>query len=1134
MRSRFRSRYRSGGYNGDDYGDDSSEGVEERDPRQKPSLVRKLDFSKTVPLTSATNVPEDRLIFRFNFGQSNWRAIISKEPGEFIIFRQEYPSRTLEQKRYDKKIRKKTFRKVPYAMLARIGDHFAVCARGPNLHKCIDDIPRECGEDNYRIIAFFKFFSSMLSQLKAQGHVEVIDGWQKLLDAGLSCERKKDGFVSFPGLYRTGHFPMDGRRTMDKDADEKREERIERARPSRNENRVADTLEVTRPPTLQGNSDSGDEEFWTGSQDDEGQEEKSATSGALPPFFSRATIYDDPIICARATATSTRLPFYCSPLLDIVGRRKTPQTNFSYGKPVKPKGPEFVAEPTGVQQVHPYVAIIDYTRVFINSTGTIYIGSNLSIPHRNFRSIKDLEAETEKPVAIIYVSSQEAIEEERKHADSFAPSFPNSSIIVVKDNGYSGFQMAERSPDGTWGEQEEYESFSGFSLALKENLESRYSNPELMTTMQGMLELYPQYLGVAHEFERKKCGLWCDFVNKTTREDEYDGALRIRGLNNATCEGSAVFNEHDVIALTSQDGEQRLGFGRIAAFEGDDAIVLPYGKRVGDKGYMHPLRRLPKKGKARKVFDRTAEHVQREGMANARSSPLLLTATGCIPVVHRSETIIGKLFDERIATDPSEFEALKRMLAGENLMIVRGWAGNGKTTLIREACKQLCTQGKSVLVVAPSNQAVDNALQDLIGKGFPVVRLGNNPDKMLPEVREKAWVFKDSPPLPPKPPFYYSPEEHCEYLREEHEYEEAKLRALGYASDLIRKGGGVIGATCVGAVLNVGALGKFDTVIVDESTMASMGELACVLSLAKNGVLIGDVKQLPSPMDKGVLNRMVRGTTYSDDVYKKQELESIWNVDEPVDYTGHRKNEVKITEGQSQLLETPVLKILEDSGALPVLTLRYNYRMHPVLAELVSMLFYDGQMESRKKDLSGGRFYVFDTSNVPDNYEEGEPSKFNLTEAEILAELVLGEITNGHEMTRMGIIAPYRAQVRKLWGIFRRRQAEGPEGLLKGLRGNMGTVDKFQGSQRPLIFSSFVRSAKRGSEQTDEEEHTSLGFVESENRLLVALSRAEEDLFLIGNFGVLTRSFNPHAAHIFQTALDHARSKGRIFDVANL
>src|SRR5205807_6250584 len=84
--------------------------------------------------------------------------------------------------------------------------------------------------------------------------------------------------------------------------------------------------------------------------------------------------------------------------------------------------------------------------------------------------------------------------------------------------------------------------------------------------------------------------------------------------------------------------------------------------------------------------------------------------------------------------DPSQQEAVRFALSAQDLAIIHGPPGTGKTTTLVELIRQAVARGDKVLACAPSNLAVDNLLERLVAAGERVVRLGH-PARVLPELQ---------------------------------------------------------------------------------------------------------------------------------------------------------------------------------------------------------------------------------------------------------------------------------------------------------------------------------------------------------------------------------------------------------------
>ena len=73
----------------------------------------------------------------------------------------------------------------------------------------------------------------------------------------------------------------------------------------------------------------------------------------------------------------------------------------------------------------------------------------------------------------------------------------------------------------------------------------------------------------------------------------------------------------------------------------------------------------------------------------------------------------------------SQQRAVIAILQNNEMLVVHGPPGTGKTTTLVEAISQLVKAGEKVLVSAPSNTAVDNIAKGLSRKGLDILRVGN-------------------------------------------------------------------------------------------------------------------------------------------------------------------------------------------------------------------------------------------------------------------------------------------------------------------------------------------------------------------------------------------------------------------------
>ncbi|MEI2702202.1 MAG: TM0106 family RecB-like putative nuclease [Baekduia sp.] len=170
-----------------------------------------------------------------------------------------------------------------------------------------------------------------------------------------------------------------------------------------------------------------------------------------------------------------------------------------------------------------------------------------------------------------------------------------------------------------------------------------------------------------------------------------------------------------------------------------------------------------------------------------------------------------------------------------------------------------------------------------------------------------------------------------------------------------------------------------------------------------------------------------------------------------------------------------------DRGVL----LDVSWRMHPDVCDFVSRTMYDGRLTSEpgcahQRIVSPGALEGTGLRMLHPEHEDNRTRSEE--EAAAVADGVQGLLGGGRFIDRDGderelsledilVVSPYNAQVRCL-------KAALPEGA------RVGTVDKFQGQEAPIVFFSMAASS-------GEDVSRGLGFLFSRNRLNVAISRAQ-------------------------------------------
>jgi uncharacterized protein len=243
--------------------------------------------------------------------------------------------------------------------------------------------------------------------------------------------------------------------------------------------------------------------------------------------------------------------------------------------------------------------------------------------------------------------------------------------------------------------------------------------------------------------------------------------------------------------------------------------------------------------------------------------------------------------------------------------------------------------------------------------------------------------------------------------------------------------------------------GKFDLLFVDEAGQYALAD-ATAVALATSGlVLLGDPQQLPQ----------VTQATHPDGSGASV-LEHL--------LAGHAT-------------------IPQDRGVL----LRESWRMHPAICAFVSERSYERRLHSRpdcaRRAVDGeAGLRVLEVPHRSRRQKSPEEA------AAIAAEcrrLIGGTVTDEHGVRRplvaddILVVAPYNLAVHII------RQHVPP-----GVR--VGTVDRFQGQEAPVVF--FAMTCSTGADVP-----RGLDFLFSANRLNVAISRAQCLAFLVYNPGLL-------------------------------
>ncbi|WP_258105794.1 AAA domain-containing protein [Marinoscillum sp. MHG1-6] len=424
----------------------------------------------------------------------------------------------------------------------------------------------------------------------------------------------------------------------------------------------------------------------------------------------------------------------------------------------------------------------------------------------------------------------------------------------------------------------------------------------------------------------------------------------------------------------------------------------------------------------------------------------------------------------------SQQNALDMIRSANDIALVHGPPGTGKTTTLIEAIREKVLTEKQVLVCAASNAAVDLLAEKLSEQDVRVLRLGHparvteavvrttldarlsehNDARMLRDLRRKSEEMRS---LGRKYKRNFGHDERKQrklLLDEARSLKDEALMLEGHMIfDELNKAQ-VIACTLVGA--NNSYLGnrQFKTVFIDEASQAL--EPACWIPImkAEKVVMAGDHWQL-SPTVKSL------------EAGKQGLTETIF------------ERTIKRSQGHEVMLKT-------------------QYRMHPNIMAFSNAYFYKGELESA--EIIGNRRQLFNDSvsfidtagcGFDEKINQETLSTYNEEEAAFVLNRLDTLIQENREMfasLSIGVIAPYKAQTEVLKNQIIRFD------WYADLANNItiNSVDAFQGQERDVMIISLVRSNSVGV----------IGFLADERRMNVAMTRARHLLMMVGDSSTLS------------------------------
>lgn len=430
-----------------------------------------------------------------------------------------------------------------------------------------------------------------------------------------------------------------------------------------------------------------------------------------------------------------------------------------------------------------------------------------------------------------------------------------------------------------------------------------------------------------------------------------------------------------------------------------------------------------------------------------------------------------QITDEKMSKEQREAFIIEKAIKASNYFLLVGPPGTGKTSIYARKLIEYYynnTQG-DILVIAYTNRAVDELCETINqvfkDKGFvsDYIRIGSelscDPQFRSHLLQNKSRGIKS---------------------REELRQLIAKQRIIvGTLASIINKP-------------EIFTLKKFQVALIDEASQILEPQIVGILPKVEKFILIGDHKQLST-------------ITLQKNIHSKVDNELL--------------NRIKLYDCRESFFER-IFRLCKDKGWHQNYdTLIYQGRMHNDISKFVNEHFYDKILlpaqdwqseplirsnKNNTEDLaiicSSKRIHFFNVENTDKNtYND----KVSYSEAKLVTAICKTVINiykenNIHfdKNKTLGIITPFRNQI----ALIKHKLSETNIPELDNIM--IDTVERFQGSQRDIIIFSFCMNKIYQLE--------SLSNMNSEEnvdrKLNVALTRARQQLFLVGNKNILSHN----------------------------
>ncbi|MFV2014592.1 MAG: AAA domain-containing protein, partial [Candidatus Heimdallarchaeota archaeon] len=512
-------------------------------------------------------------------------------------------------------------------------------------------------------------------------------------------------------------------------------------------------------------------------------------------------------------------------------------------------------------------------------------------------------------------------------------------------------------------------------------------------------------------------------------------------------------------------------------------------------------------------------------------------------------------------------------LSNNDVTLIHGPPGTGKTTVIVEIIRHVIANGGRVIMCAPTHVAVDNVLERIMDiKGISAVRVGGTAymDDELQQFRLQEKIRSLNQAMPSLS-LVKGKDKVLRRIQQQF-IEGMEDKGKAYLEKLTIEQANLVCGTTIGIARFEPPADNpvdFDVMIIDETSKTTVMEFLVPAVRAKKWILVGDHRQLPPYVNEQEIRIYVQRYFENllgdaDEKKGKQSTDPTNNND--ISIYDEKTNDLiaslrrfheethALSEGQVEYHWSRIIELF-DNNKKPIKSLEemvnfalgscfhyflkqldesrngrliVQHRMPSILADFIDKSIYKGFLKTSNSASTHGFILpaitsiglkeiesplIFVSTERMQGHEE-TPGKYkgyyNTKESEVIAEIIselvkmdvasLG-FSKSNPMT-IGVITYYAGQSREINRTLRsvnnleRERGWRYKSTKQPIKVRVSIVDRFQGQEQDIVILSLTRSNSRGI----------IGFLKNMQRINVSLSRAKQNLLIVGNARFFTKT----------------------------